>query len=63
MKATLQRLEQLTLLLDAALARQHLAASDLATAKRTTQRIRKAVKSNKDVLKRKRLTRKKSKHR
>jgi hypothetical protein len=62
-KATLQRLEQLTLLLDAALARQQLAASDLATAKRTTQRIRKAVRINKDVLKRKRLAHKKSKHR
>jgi len=60
---TIRRLEQLTLLLDAALARERLAASELATAKQTTQRIRKAVRDNKDILKRKRLTLKKVKHR
>ena len=53
----------MTLLLDAALARERLAASELATAKQTTQRIRKAVRDNKDILKRKRLTLKKVKHR
>jgi len=61
-QGTLRRLEQLTLLLDAALARQRLAAAELATAKQTTQRIRKAVRINKDMLKRKRQTTKKTKH-
>jgi hypothetical protein len=51
----------LTLLLDAALARQRLAAAELATATQTIERLRQAVRNNKDILKRKRPTAKKAK--
>jgi len=61
MKATLQRLQHLTLMLDAARARQRLARNELTVATATTRRVRAAMRVTKSILKAKRQAERRSK--
>jgi len=55
-KATLERLRHLTVMLDAARARQRLAMNELTAARNTTRRVEAAVRLTRAILKEKRQT-------
>jgi hypothetical protein len=60
-KATLERLRHLTVMLDAARARQRLATNELTAARHTTRRVQAAVRLMRAILKEKRQAQRKSK--